>query len=136
MAKPRGVVEPSMVSVSVSEYVGDVSLAGYYEVSQMPQHQSRVPQAIPTGARASAAQGATEARLRAAVCVDVLAPCRSNVSATVFAPGFFAFREDPCSIIPNCFHLPSPQAHPCVARFALRKSHHSPGAGMGGGGVS
>ena len=32
MAKPRGVVEPSMVAVSVNEYVGDTSLAGYYEV--------------------------------------------------------------------------------------------------------
>ena len=31
MSKPRGVVEPSMVAVSVNEYVGDVSRAGYYE---------------------------------------------------------------------------------------------------------
>lgn len=33
MAKPRGVVEPSMVAVSVNEYVGETSPAGYYEVS-------------------------------------------------------------------------------------------------------
>lgn len=31
MSKPRGVLEPSMVAVSVNEYVGDVSRAGYYE---------------------------------------------------------------------------------------------------------
>ena len=31
MSKPRGMVEPSMVAVSVNEYVGDVSRAGYYE---------------------------------------------------------------------------------------------------------
>ena len=32
MAKPRGVVEPAMVAVSVTEYVGEHSVAGYYEV--------------------------------------------------------------------------------------------------------
>ena len=31
MSKPRGVVEPSMVSVSVNAYTGGVSKSGYYE---------------------------------------------------------------------------------------------------------